>query len=437
MDLDLSGRDRASVVAQTALSIVLGLVLANLLFNAVANELHAGYPYSSFLSQPKDRFGDFFKLAFSYPGAPIHPAAGFWRISDLFAHHLAEVRRYEGTITNHFHEPPVPTLLALGVRWLMSWFDPVVLFLGLLAVVLAALFATVLRVSPPGRPGVAFATATVLSNAALLAVDRGHFFALICASLTIAATFRILRGKADAWAILMFAIAVNIRPNAGIIPLALFLGRQGISFRSAVLLGLTSMLVFASTMAVVHQFYPAYTFDRFLKGIAEYAMAYGGSVGFDNGSSLYGMMRAVLGYAGWMTIPPLCVAALVFAPAILESRAGRLRQSECLFLVLSAYVFGSHVFADYHLLAFIVPLILVAREEGAMDRSAWAIVLASSLVLAPKNFIFEVHGDIAWSWQVVANPLTLLVASATVLWAAARRNTLDKDRSSAEATAAV
>ena len=53
--------------------IVLGLVLANLLFNAAASAFGAGYPYTSFLSLPGDRFADFFKLAFSYPGAPIHP----------------------------------------------------------------------------------------------------------------------------------------------------------------------------------------------------------------------------------------------------------------------------------------------------------------------------------------------------------------------------
>ena len=126
------GSDRASNVARTALWIVLGLVLANLLFNAIASAFGAGYPYTSFLSLPDDRFADFFKLAFSYPGAPIHSAASFWHVNDLLAHHLAEVRLYEGTNVNHFHEPPVPTLFAVTARSIMSLVDPVLLFLGLL-----------------------------------------------------------------------------------------------------------------------------------------------------------------------------------------------------------------------------------------------------------------------------------------------------------------
>src|SRR4051812_14171884 len=124
MPLTGSGSDRASRVARTTLWIVLGLVVSNLLFNAVAGSLGAGYPYTSFPSLPTDRFADFFKLAFSYPGAPIHPAASRWGVNDLLAHHIAEVKLYEGTNVNHFHEPPVPTLLAVSARWLMTLVDP-------------------------------------------------------------------------------------------------------------------------------------------------------------------------------------------------------------------------------------------------------------------------------------------------------------------------
>lgn len=432
-----SSRNRTSIVADATLWIVLGLVFANLLFNLGAASAHAGYPYTSFLSLPGDRFADFFKLAFSYPGAPVHPAAAYWRLDDLLVHHIAEVKLYEGTNVNHFHEPPLPTLFAVTARWLMTFVDPVLLFLGLLVAAFAALFATVLRVAPCGKPGAAFAIATILSYPALLAIDRGHLFSLICASLMIAATFRTLRGKADGWTILMFAIALNLRPNMGIVPFVLLFGRQRLSLRNAVWLGLATVVLFASTMAVVHHLYPAYTWDSFLRGLAQYGMAYaGGDNGYANGSSSYGMIRAPLGYAWWMPFVPFIVMAAVLAPTILESRAGRLRQSECLFLTFCAYVFGSHVFADYHLLGFMIPLIIVASEDGPLDLSAWTIAITSALMLAPKNFIFEFHGNTAWSWQVVANPLILLAASVLVLWVAWRRNSFAKGKSTIEAPAA-
>lgn len=411
-----------------ALIIVAGLALANLLFNAFATAAGAGYPYTSFLFRPNDRFADFFKLAFSYPGPSVHPAASWWGLDDLLAHHMADVKRFEGTDVNHFHVPPVPTLFALGARASLPWIDPVALFLSLLATALGALFTIVLRGSPPGRAGVAFATVALLSYPTLFAIDRGHFFSLICAMLLIAATFRTLRDdRADGWTILMFAIAVNIRPNAGVIPFALFLGRRDFSLKAIVLLGLASLGLFVATLATVHQLYPAYSLDSFLSGLRDYGKAYaGGDIGYPNGSSLYGMLRAPFGYAPWMLAPPFLVGGLLLAAAILESRQGVVRPVECLFLTLSAYALGSHIFADYHLLAFMIPLVLVAREGVPLDRSGWAIALASALVLGPKNFIFEIHDNIAWSWQVIANPLILLVASAVVLVTARRRHLTTK-----------
>jgi hypothetical protein len=413
-----------SRVAQTALVIVLGLALGNLLFNAIASAAGAGYPYTSFLFRPLDRFGDFFKLTFSYPGAPSHPAASYWGMDDLLARHSADVKRFEGTDVNHFHVPPIPTLLALAARRLMSLVDPVLLFLGFVTAALTALFSTVLRASPAGRTGVAFATVALLGYPTLLAIDRGHFFSLICAILMIGATLRTLRdGPSDGWAILMFAVALNIRPNAGVIPLALFLGRAGLSFRSAMLVGAASLGLFVGGLALAHQVYPAYTFDSFLAGLRDYGKDYaGGDIGYPNGSSLYGMLRAPFGYGAWMLAPPFFVGGLLLAAAILEARQGVLRPAECLFVTLCAYVLGSHVFADYHLLVFIIPLVLVAREKGPLDRSGWAIALASGLMLAPKNFIFVVHDNIAWSWQVIANPVILLLASGAVLVTARRRH---------------
>ena len=79
---------------------------------------------------------------------------------------------------------------------------------------------------------------------------------------------------------------------------------------------------------------------------------------------------------------------------------------------------------------------IVARKDGPLDLSAWTILLVSSLMLAPKNFVFSFHGNTAWSWQVIANPLTLLVGSAIVIWAAWRRNARGEGQSRLEASVA-
>src|SRR5690349_20149014 len=114
VSVEAKGSRGSSSAIQAALVIVLACALANLLFNAFANAAGWCYPYTSFLFRPLDRFADFFKLAFSYPGAQVHSAARYWGLSDLLEHHMSDVRRFEGTDVNHFHVPPVPTLLGLG-----------------------------------------------------------------------------------------------------------------------------------------------------------------------------------------------------------------------------------------------------------------------------------------------------------------------------------
>ena len=431
MGKEKAGEDARWSVAPIALLIVVGGVIANLLFNVLATILGAGFPYSTFVFSPDDRYGDFFKLTFSYPGAPVHPSPAHWGMSDLFAAFEAQIVAVAGTTHNHFHLPPLATLLALLWRLVMQWVDPVLLFLGLLAAGLAALFYTVVRLGPSGRSAPAFGMIAILCYPTLLLIDRGHFFSLITGTLLIAATLRILRdGKTDFWSVLMFAIALNFRPNAGIIPLALFLCRKGFSARDLLFLCAAVLGVFGASLLAAHQLYPAYDLAAFRAGLKDYAGLYivnGYSQAY--GSSLLGMLRALFGYGQLTFSLPIFVAAALFAATIIGSWRGLLQVPELVFLVLAVYVLGSQAFADYHLLVFIVPLMLLARERGVGDWSDWVILIACSFVLAPKNYIFHPStGIIPWSWQIVANPAMLLGASAFILAHAWRRRSSTADR---------
>ena len=65
---------------------------------------------------------------------------------------------------------------------------------------------------------------------------------------------------------------------------------------------------------------------------------------------------------------------------------------------------------------FMVPIILLAREEWRGSAGQWTVLLASCVMLAPKNYLFfTLPGGMAVSWQVVANPFVLLGAVVAVL----------------------
>jgi hypothetical protein len=188
--------------------------------------------------------------------------------------------------------------------------------------------------------------------------------------------------------------------------------------------------MFVGPLALVHLLYPPYSLESFRSGLIDYGKVYaGGALGYPVGSSIYGALRAMFGYHQWHFAPPVFVALYVFAVAVLESRAGRVRASECLFLVLCAYTLGTQIFANYHLLVFIIPLVLLAFEGGVVDAGGWATFAGSVLMLVPKNYLFETEETTFWSWQVVANPAILFVASMIVVAIVFRRPALGSSRS--------
>ena len=116
-------------MARLALVLVAAGLIANLVFNMVMARMGYEYPYDSFLFRPNDRWADFFKLAFSYPGAPIHAPVKDWALQPLVDLLKKGADEYRGTSINPDHLPPLPTLLAVLVRRAFGLFDPMVVFI--------------------------------------------------------------------------------------------------------------------------------------------------------------------------------------------------------------------------------------------------------------------------------------------------------------------
>ena len=88
-----------------------------------------------------------------------------------------------------------------------------------------------------------------------------------------------------------------------------------------------------------------------------------------------------------------------------------------LFILTIAYLCGSPVFGDYHLLIFFIPIIalalsfLVKQSAQSPQCDEW-ILLTCLFLLASKNYWFSGGGI---SWLVLFNPLVAVVSSVWVL----------------------
>ena len=380
-----------------------------------------------------------------------------------------------GQVITHFHLPPLQTLIFIACASLISHTQSV--FVGI-ATFYGLYLVTIQRALLVGIPaekrttGVSLATwfIAVLSYPALLVFSRGNIQSGITSLLIIAFMLSLfLRNRVETAALLSLAIAVNIRPNAVIFALAipLVLGLEQ-SFKPMLYFGALASGIFASSYFVTNWLYPDYTLSTFLQGLAVYKKLYVvGSMGDGANSSLWALLKnygtisanvenrialitllfAILLAAlfwglrhlsHWMIVAPVVliilyaqfvaitghrqyfsVAYIVFS-VLLAAVAGwglwfcPKRTLVAPFVLTALYCLFCPVFADYHLLVFLGPVLLLyfnPREWADNSRPMAAIALASILVLSPKNYV----GMSGLSLQTIFNPLILYVATLYVV----------------------
>jgi Glycosyltransferase family 87 len=457
--------------------VVLGLIslsFLNMLYCTMAYEF--GWGPKTFLVGPDDRFADVIKLSLSFRSVTggVDKTASFqsWRpiYQDYYEH-----PDYGGTESfatgrlTHFHHPPLSTLMFLVTGLFIVWTGspPLTLFLFFF-IYLLEVWGIVWIAIPRAQRSAALTLSIwflcLASYPALVMFGRANY---INAGLTTVPIVAFLvavfaRKQASLACLTALAIAVNIHPNAIIFLLALPLV---FGLRKAVMPVLQFLAIasaiFGFSYFAAHRLYPDYTIANFRKGVATYGKVYiedGG--GLRVGSSLYGLIRALnrglhLGvsfpvemrifYVLTMLLVVLACVAFWRAwnrdekcsrPAVAEKqkdmprRGGQVQQSNpwplplVPFFLVSFYCILSPIFADYHLLIFLAPLLLAYFERGCPEqrwRLLTVVALASLLMLSPKNYPLQ-HASV----QVILNPLILCGAAlwlALALWSEARQQT--------------
>lgn len=409
-----------SPVVATAGRIVLGLLAANIAIDFVLRA--AGLVVSMNTVVPlTDVFGDYFRFVTSYPGGDRVTTALPWLLDQL--HGYADTRPTSGLAglkigaPTHFNAPPLNTLFGLVTVRAMRWIDPALLYAAMCLLLLLYWAAIVRRFAPSRIDRHALVLLGVLSYPMLLMLVRGNVYAgltglLIVHAMLIAST----RGSGRAAAILL-AIALGMRPNAVVFVVPLIaLCRD--RWPTLLVLAVATPAISGAALFLAHLIYPTYTLATFAQGVRNYYLIYViQEHGVPFGSSLYGALTILFPHGGLTGVAPI-PAGVVGLSAMLLYGLRRIRVVPFVFLICAAYCLGSTIIADYHLFVFMVPVMLAARtaEARGLEPGERIALIASCLMLAPKNYLFE--GDV--SIQPLLNPLLLLAASTAIVAASMR-----------------
>lgn len=429
MDMATHSADGSPIVpprrmATLALALVALALLANIAFNVIMAAQGKAYPYTYFMFMPEDRWADFFKLIFTYPGDPVHPPYAHWSVQAHIDDMAAFAYEYRGSYLNPDHLPPLSTLIALVGRKAFTLADPFVLFLGFFAIGVPALGWCVFRFMSDIGGRWRWTAFALLSYPLLFTLDRGHMFALICALTLLVAAWRAVRcERIDGWSLLLFAIAINLRPNVAAVPVLLVLCQRSGRFRDLPLLGIASVAVLVVAMAAAHALYPYYGWATWLRGLQQYKDAYVVvPINHAFTSSLPTALEFTFGYSPWIPLGCFALGAAIGLATLAAHRWAAIGTPQILFVGLALMSIMTPAFTDYHLLPFVLPPLLIAAGGGIADRRDLVVFLASIAVLIPKNYAYGVEyaytldsDTYYWSYQIFMNPAILLAAVLFVL----------------------
>jgi hypothetical protein len=424
------------------LAVVLFQAIIGYLF-LMAGELKLalGFPWSPTFFDPEDRFADLVKTGLSYRNvvAPNLDASIVERWPEVFRNFYwnnpyGGVGALSSQSLSHFHGPPFSLLVGFGTC-ILSTIPPnpyVAVFLCFLLYVVAAWWAGATVIEPEKRSLPLLLTGAYMlffSYPALFMLTRGHFVAGLCGILI--ATFLLStfeRGKCTLGALGCLAIAANLRPNVALLALAIpaTMGLRA-SVRPVLVLAAFTVAIFGVSLVIGHWIYPEYTLATFLGSLRSYHRIYVlRSAGDAFNSSLFGLLKTLnyicrvhLGLAvpvSTLTTFSSAVALVLGACTLFAMAIRRLPASTTSFLLLSLLSLSTPVFADYHLLQFIVPIVLVyfelgRSEQANLTRSQFVISATCAFLFAPKNLLYS-----GISIQRILNPAVVLASTTYVLF---------------------
>lgn len=393
-------RDRRRPLLVACLVVSVGMMTSLLFHGAQAIYLGRGYPYSTFLFRPDDRFMDFFN--------DVHYALAFGHAHDMVA-----------------YSAPVMAFLRLAGQMPAD-----VCYILLASTFILVLIALVYRYGTTALDSrlqrVQYTVILgVFTYPTLFILDRGNLDLLVFIALAAFVYYHVMRRWPWSWVFLAVAIAAKYYPAVFLVLLVVerrfrdavyaIAGAVVLTILSALALGAASgQGVLGSLCAVGRQLA---RHDAYSQGVASMQHAH----------SLWGLTRWLLGtldgswLVAWRDLPAassvsrwyLTVALLVFALIVIylfRVETVTWRRVALLTLAMVLLPYESH---DYTLVFLYLPLVLLLLStRGSRTDVVCAALLAVPLI--PLDYYY--FGDTDVSVSIIVYPLVLVAAGAVMVF---------------------
>lgn len=405
-------------ISWSALKVILILSAINAVVLSIAFAIN--FPARSYIYEG-DLYADFFKMILSYPGAAgVSYENGLGMeamISDyIYNNPYGGVVSLDGGGLTHFHLTPLSTTFNLIGLLAMKSVGPQLIFYLAYGVLFFAVFFLSGIMTGSMRRGLVWFCCMVFAYPFLFALQRGNLHSAAAGVLIIFYIILLQKGGRPWVALILLAIAINIRPNALIFSsLLLLVYKDRDLLIKLAALALLSAIIFVLALIAAGWLYSAYTFPRFLEGLGAYHRIYvQGGLGNAYNSSIFMISKCFFGYTKLGETVSAVVPVICLLISALQYLRGKIKTTAYVYVACGTYMLYTSVFADYHLLVFIAPLMVLELQQRGGDymRSNLVVFWVCCFILSPKNYIFT-HGI---SLLVLLNPVVVALGIVFILY---------------------
>ena len=402
----------ASIKKSNLLVVGLALVLLFTALNAIYSAIFYAFNIGSgtFLFAG-DLFADFFKFIFSYPYAENYIKESYLNFPRLLKEYAINnpyqgVAAFEnwGRAVSHLHVTPLTTLISLLTINSFNLFGYLSTSICVVVLIFASIFFSVKNFASTRIEFYLLFFLFVFSYPFLFLAQRGNFFSFV-ATISLIFSYIFIKKSKICTAAFLVALAINIRPNLIIFaPFVFWISSRHVKFIIFLLLYLGSL--FFLSLFICSELYPDYNFPNFAKALILYKELYViGNWGDAFNTSVYGLLKVValalnviikidtrrvfevlILFTGLMTI-------VFFLQVNYMYYKKKFDEVELCYLLAAISMLGTTVIADYHLLIFILPLMVIVRNYSIdllFKKSNAVIFFTTCFILSPFNyFLFK------------------------------------------------
>ena len=393
-----------------------------------------GYPRNSFLFLPQDVFADFFKFIINQNNLSQHFTVPQGEKGYAYITLHLNFSHYNQT---NFINPPFYALISGVNAIFLKLLNPYLVYFLNILLFLIIFFFQIKNFLVDQKISCIIFISSVFSYAVLFMMNRGHIFSAFTCLILIQILINCYLKKNFILNFFLVLLAFSSKPTA--LCFALYIFYYDISFYKKFIYFFLLLILAPIFYILFNEFNYFFlgniwsfynNFENTLRMNFQdyyYNNYIIGDLGLPFGSSLWGPVKIFIRSFGilnlhiWYKIT-FFFCSLIFFIFTLLFFFKKINISVFAYSLVSYYILASPVSADYHLIVFFGPLLLLLKDyENFNDKDLYIVlILTIAFIVSPQHYYFTEKWDVSWGVnfipeKTILNPLLILCANFYIL----------------------